>query len=85
MEFIKYNYWIGYIQLCKHFWYFPVKAGIYAGTEGACRSCQNGWGQSFQDFVGDYLSNDKISVYYLWINELYFNIQQLYVAVFDYK
>ena len=68
-------------QLCQHFRNLSASTGIHAGSNGTDRGSENRRGKLLEDSVAGRVSDDKIFVHHIWTDELYYLLQQLYVAV----
>ena len=64
---------------------FSASTGIYAGSNGTNRGSKNRRGKLLEDFVAGRVSDDKIFVHHIWTDELYYLLQQLYVAFSDHR
>ena len=85
LESAEHVYRADHFQLCQHFRNLSASTGIYAGSNGTDRGSKNRRGKLLEDFVAGRVSNDKIFVHHIWTDELYYLLQQLYVAFSDHR
>ncbi len=82
-ESVKYIYRSDHFKLRQHFWNLFITTGIYASAYGIDRGSKDRWSKSLENFMESRRTNDEIIVYYIWFDELYYLLQQLYVAIPD--
>ena len=63
----------------------PTAATYHAGSNGTDRGSENRRGKLLEDSVAGRVSDDKIFVHHIWTDELYYLLQQLYVAFSDHR
>lgn len=80
-EPFKYIHRADYFKRCQYFWDFSAQTGVYASPGRADRSGEDGWSGTLEDTLENYYANDEILLYHIWTDELYYVLQQLYVAV----
>ena len=85
LESAEHVYRADHFQLCQHFRNLSASTGIYAGSNGTDRGSKNRRGKLLEDFVAGRVSDDKIFVHHIWTDELYYLLQQLYVAFSDHR
>ena len=64
---------------------FLLRQAFMQVPNGTDRGSENRRGKLLEDFVAGRVSDDKIFVHHIWTDELYYLLQQLYVAVSDHR
>ena len=85
LESAEHVYRADHFQLCQHFRNLSASTGIHAGSNGTDRGSENRRGKLLEDSVAGRVSDDKIFVHHIWTDELYYLLQQLYVAFSDHR